>query len=380
MKNLFISLLTLLFLHSGFTQTTVNGSFIHNGILRDYSFYVPAAYNGTEAYPLVFNLHGYTSNAAQQSFYGDFKPIADTAHFIVVHPEGTIQTGTANTQFWNVGFFPSTVDDVSFLENLIDTISASYSINQNRIYSTGMSNGGYMSYNLACNSDRFAAIASVTGSMTTSMAANCNPTKPTPVMEIHGTLDPTVPYNGISGSLSIPSVLDYWVSFNNCPISPLITNVTNTSLTDGSTAEHYVYSAGNGGVTVEHFKVLNGAHTWPGSVLTIGVTCMDFSASKEIWRFFSQYEHPTAGLSSNNMWEQQFTLWPNPAIENIEFSTGEETDGFYSIYDLSGRILIKGEINNSITSISISALPEGIYTLSFQNKKGCLKKRFIKAN
>ena len=184
-----------------FSQTTVNDSFMHNGLTRTYSFYVPAIYDGSQAYPLVLNLHGYTSNGTEQSFYGNFKPIADTAGFIVVHPEGTIQTGTASTQFWNVGFFPSNVDDIGFLESLIDTISASYNIDATRIYSTGMSNGGFMSYKLACESNRFAAIASVTGSMTGQMQNNCSPIKPIPVMEIHGTADPTVPYNGQSGML-----------------------------------------------------------------------------------------------------------------------------------------------------------------------------------
>ena len=86
------------------------------------------------------------------------------------------------------------MDDLGFTAALIDSLSAEYSINQDRIYSTGMSNGGFMSYHLACElSERIAAIASVTGTMNVNQPATCSPGHPMPVMEIHGTADATVP-------------------------------------------------------------------------------------------------------------------------------------------------------------------------------------------
>lgn len=358
-------------------QNTVNGSFVHNGINRSYSFYVPASYNGSQAYPLVLNLHGYTSFGWQQSLYGDFKPIADTAGFIVVHPEGTVQPGSTNTQFWNVGFFPSNVDDVAFLEALIDTISAEYNINPRRIYSTGMSNGGFMSYHLACQSDRFAAIASVTGSMTTTTASSCNPSRPIPVMEIHGTEDATVPYAGNSGFLPIDSVVNYWVQFNNCPTPANLINVPDVAPTDGATAEHYVYAAGDGGATVELYKIINGAHTWPGAPLTIDVTCMDISASKEIWRFFSQFEHPTAGMA-NNQTKQPLKIWPNPADQSIRFSEYNQGAGSYKIMDMEGRIMIGGRWQSGENQIDISHLKAGIYVLECTDGERIFRGRWIK--
>ena len=358
-------------------QNTVNASFVHNGINRSYSFYVPASYNGSEAYPLVLNLHGYTSFGWQQSLYGDFKPIADTAGFIVVHPEGTVQPGTTNTQFWNVGFFPSNVDDVAFLEALIDTISAEYNINPRRIYSTGMSNGGFMSYHLACRSDRFAAIASVTGSMTATTASSCNPSRPIPVMQIHGTADATVPYAGNSGFLPIDSVVNYWVQFNNCPTPATMTNVPDVAPTDGATAEHYVYAPGDGGASVEFYKVINGAHTWPGAPLAIDVTCMDFSASKEIWRFFSQFEHPTAGMASNQT-KQPLSIWPNPADQSIRFSEYNQGPGSFKIMDMEGRIMVIGQWQSGENQIDISHLKAGMYVLECFNGDRVYRGRWIK--
>ena len=145
-------------------QQTINASIINGGIQRDYILYVPANYTGTAAVPLLLNFHGLTSNATQQMFYGDFRSIADTAGFIIVHPEGTLDNN-GDTHF-NVGWGASTVDDVAFSSALIDFISAQYNINQDRVYSTGMSNGGFMSFKLACElSNRIAGIASVTGSI-----------------------------------------------------------------------------------------------------------------------------------------------------------------------------------------------------------------------
>jgi polyhydroxybutyrate depolymerase len=362
MKTLFLSSIALIFSLLSHAQSTVNGSLVHNGLTRTYSVYLPAAYDGSTPVPVVFNLHGYTSNAAQQSIYGDFKPVADTANFIVVHPNGTVQPGTTNTQFWNVGFFPSAVDDVDFIETLLDQLINTYNINEARVYSTGMSNGGYMSYLLACQSSRFAAIASVTGSMTNSTLNGCSPTKPTPVMEIHGTADATVPYNGTTGTSPIVDVLNYWANFNNCPATPTITQVPNTVTTDLSTAEHWVYAPGSNGVTMEHFKVINGGHTWPGALLPVGVTCMDFSASKEIWRFFSQFENPlasTAELSTTS----SMPIYPNPSNGTVHFPG--VTNQMVRITDMQGRPF-SGAIENSV--LNLNYLPNGVYLLHTAGK------------
>src|SRR5690606_22367897 len=195
-------------------QTTVNGSFVHEGLTRTYSFYVPASYTQGQAVPLILNLHGYTSTGAAQAIYGDFRPIADTAGFIVVHPDGTPDP-ISGLLFWNFGIFGTTVNDVGFLEDLIDTVSAHYTIDPERVYCTGMSNGGFMTYAMACESDRFAAVGSVTGSMSVTMYNSCNPDHPTPAIHVHGTDDPTNPYTGNSTSESIPDVVDFWVANNS---------------------------------------------------------------------------------------------------------------------------------------------------------------------
>lgn len=148
-----------------------------------------------------------------------------------------------------------------------------------------MSNGGYMSYFLACNmSDKIAAIASVTGAMGSFTQLNCNPIHPTPVMEIHGTADSNVLFNDIINGL------EYWRDYNNCNLIADTTVILDFNFEDLSSVEHIVYNNGDNGVTTELFKIINGGHTWPGSSISIGLTNYDIDASIEIWKFFSRYD------------------------------------------------------------------------------------------
>ena len=379
MKKILLLVFTVLSTFALKAQITVNDSMIHNGITRYYNYYVPASYNGVRAFPLVLNLHGYGSASWQQAFYGDFRPIADTANFIVVHPDGSFQPGSTTTQFWNVGFFPSAIDDIGFLERVIDSISARYYVNHTRVYSTGMSNGGFMSYELACQSDRFAAIASVTGSMTTQTVNNCNPSKPMPVMQIHGTADPTVPYAGNTGILPIDSVVSFWVNYNNCPTPATFDSIPNTIITDNSNAEHYVWAPGDSSAAVEFYKVINGAHTWPGASYIIGVTCQDFKASKEIWRFFSQYgdELPLLLSVEENKFSS-FNIWPNPATEQLRFRIDNFQDGIVNIYAIDGKTVATYIYNGNDLIIDLTALPSAVYIIEFTSEKGRMASKFVK--
>ena len=123
------------------------------GLNRELYIYIPANYseNGSPV-PLLFSLHGYTSRAIWNLGYTGFRSIADEEGFIVIYPQGSILPTTGQTH-WNVGGWTttSTTDDIDFIESLIDWTGANFNINLDRVYSTGMSNGGFMSYHLVCN-------------------------------------------------------------------------------------------------------------------------------------------------------------------------------------------------------------------------------------
>jgi polyhydroxybutyrate depolymerase len=358
---------------------SLSGTITHEGSERAYRLYVPTVYDGSEAVPLVLNLHGYGSNAFQQELYGDFRRIADTANFIIVHPEGTLDP--TNSQFWNSFGAMGGVDDVDFLSALIDSISDEYNIDAERIYSTGMSNGGFMSYKLACElGDRIAAIASVTGTMVQAELNACNPAHPTPILQVHGTNDPTVLYNGNPAQqmVAIESVVDFWVQFNNCNSPAAVTSVPDIDMTDMCTAEHYVYTGGDNGTSVEFFKIIGGAHTWPGSpaIIAFDVTNQDFSASMEIWRFFSQY-NLTDVVSVEDQQTQQdwFTVFPNPSSEDITIRLNQPMVSTYKLVNTVGQLIDEGTI---VGSLQLDIAKAGIYFLTISSELGTVTQKLIR--
>lgn len=264
-------LFLILYLNNAIAQTVV-GSFTYDGLLRDYRVHLPQGHSLSERLPLVLNLHGLGSNALQQEVYTQFNVVGDTAGFIVAYPN-------AIGNEWNIS--GSGVDDAGFLSTLIDTIQAKYNIDLSRVYSTGMSMGGFMSYRLACElTCRIAAIASVTGLLATSP---CNASRPIAVMQIHGTDDPTVPYSDVNPTIQS------WLQKNNCPTTPVISNLPDVNTADSSTVTKSYYGLCGDSTEVILYTINNGGHTWPDAPIIIGVTNKDFNASAAIWNFFKKY-------------------------------------------------------------------------------------------
>ena len=367
MKYTTVILLFTGFVFSSSAQQTINASITHDGIERDYILYVPEIYDGSTAVPLVLNFHGFGSSASQQMFYGDFRDIANTEGFLLVHPEGTTFIGN---QFWNVGFpgISSTIDDVGFTEALIDELATLYTIDLDRVYATGMSNGGFMSFLLACQlSEKIAAVASVTGSMTQDTFDDCNAQLPTPVLQIHGTEDDVVLYNENNLSLPIPDVISYWVDHNNCETTPTTTTLPDVDVSDGSTIEHSVYEDGDNGITTEHMKVIGGGHTWPGSVLNTAGTNQDIDASMEIWLFFSRYD--INGLLSTDDYENRHvSIYPNPTQSKINLSLNYAKEVHYKLFSPLGKQLMTGTITSGNEEIDLSHLPSNVYFLKVGNQ------------
>ena len=344
-------------------QQILYETIMHDGMEREYILYIPANYSGSNDVPLIFNFHGYGSNATEQMYYGDFRTVSDTAGFIIVHPQGTLFNGATH---WNVGGWTvgSTVDDVGFAEALIDSITASYAIDSLRIYATGMSNGGFMSFLLACQlNHKIAAIASVTGSMTPETYDYCNPVHPTPILQFHGTSDLVVPYDGATWTQSIDNVLQYWVSYNSCYTNPIITNLPDIDPNDGSTAIHYAYVDGVDEVVTEHYKIVGGGHTWPGSLSGGSGTNNDINASVEIWNFFSRFELMGGILDIADNNEEIFNVYPNPTVSFITIESNLSKPVEYRIMSVYSNILLRGMVYfNQV--VDLSMLPPNIYLIN----------------
>jgi polyhydroxybutyrate depolymerase len=298
MKQLASILLLIGLPLTGLAQQTIDYTITHDGLQREYILYVPALYTGDEPVPLLCNFHAIGSNAQQQMAFGDFRPIADRDGFLVAHPNGTdIQFGDRG---WNIGPADDP-DDVGFIAAMIDSIAAEYSIDRERVYATGMSEGGFFSHHLAgLLSGGIAAIASVAGTMLQNMVDVYGPVHPTPVLQIHGTEDPVVPYEeSLLPYLTVAEVLQYWVDYNNCSQTPIITQVPDPNPDNPITVEHFLYEGGDNGVTVEHFKVTGGTHAWPRITGEGGGN--DIDASEEIWKFLSRFNSQGVPVESQSL-------------------------------------------------------------------------------
>jgi polyhydroxybutyrate depolymerase len=264
-----------------------------DGNNREYIIYIPAIYDGSEAYPLMFSFHGGGGTSNDFININDMRSVADTAGFIAVYPQAAVDPNDGSNAWLHKA--PTSHDDVFFIEAIIDTLSNDYFIDNNRVYACGYSEGGIFSYELGCRlNDRIAAFASVSGSMMVDAFRDsyynlgfCSPVHPTAVMLIPGTNDmnPHSTYTGFQPYyMSADEITTYWSNYNNTDTNPIISQLPNINTSDGSTVEHRVWENGDNCLRVEELKVNGGEHDWPG---TFGN--MDIDATAEIWDFASQF-------------------------------------------------------------------------------------------
>ena len=187
---------------------------------------VPQSYDKTRPAPLLIVLHGYTGSGSGQEAYFGIQHEAEQRGFVTAYPDGTMDS--RGDRFWNAtdaccNFDRSDVDDVGYLDGLITAIEGVVTINPHRIYVVGHSNGGFMSYRLACtHADQIAAIVSLAGA-TFASSADCSPTNPVAVLQIHGTADDTIAFTG--GSIEgnpYPGAEESaatWAAYDGCAVA-----------------------------------------------------------------------------------------------------------------------------------------------------------------
>jgi polyhydroxybutyrate depolymerase len=174
---------------------------------------------------VVFDLHGYTSNATQQGLISGWGGVAEANGFAVVRPEGT-----GGLQSWNGGdtccgtALAQGVDDVGFMKALLAELQTQLCVDESRVYASGLSNGGALSHRLGCDAaDVFAAVAPVAYPIAFIPMSKCSPSRPIAVMHSHGTNDGTVSYNGSFGVPSAPESFAEWADIDGCSGSPVET-------------------------------------------------------------------------------------------------------------------------------------------------------------
>jgi polyhydroxybutyrate depolymerase len=274
---------------------SVSSSISIDGLSRTYLLNLPPTYYDSINFPLVIALHGTGGSASQFEHDYKFSELANDKRFVVVYPEGVKSTGILGIRTWNAGSccnyaMENDIDDVKFIRELIDRLTAEYKIDPKRIYVTGMSNGGMMAYRLAGElSDKIAAIAVVSGTMVTNQAFNTS--RPVPILHLHSALDTKVPPLGgigIGGYYFPPvdSVLNVWSTENGCDTSSqIIEDNSGYILKEWSNCEN--------NVVIQYYLTRDGGHAWPGG--TKSRTMADepskvVNANELIWNFLKQYK------------------------------------------------------------------------------------------
>ena len=268
-----------------------------SGGTRDAIVHVPASYDPTRGAMLVLSYHGFGSNSWEEELLTGMDAAADARGFIVVYPDGVASSWNAGTccgTAWN-----DSVDDIQFTKDLLAKLEADYCVDASRVYATGMSNGGFFAHRLGCAmADVFAAIAPVAGVMGID-PAECQPSRPMPVIEFHGTADPVVPYNGGPGRLG-PARSGAHVHVRSAEHRHMVRARTPARATRSSSMRRgdaacieFVGCAGSSDVI--QCTITGGGHTWPGGlpIPPLGKTSTDLSATDAMLDFFVAHPMPT---------------------------------------------------------------------------------------
>lgn len=262
-------------LEAGQTMLTLE----HDGGQRTYYVYVPSSVDLNKPAPLVLNYHGLTSNALQQLSFSDLNRVADEKGFIVAYPEGLGASHNAGVCCSQLGSPPHQADDAGFARALVADLEKRLCMDRRRVYSTGMSNGGYMSeYNACKNADLFAAVAPVSALGLTQ--TDCSPARPIPIIAFNGTMDTLVSY-----SASVET-MKAWAQRNGCEGEP-----TREDKGDASYCESW--TSCEAGVEMTHCTLVDMGHCWPGQALCpYGNTNLEIDASAMLWEFLSRFRLP----------------------------------------------------------------------------------------
>lgn len=263
-------------------------SFEHDGLDRTYRLHLPESL--PESKPLVLVLHGYGGGGAGMMNQFGWTQLADEKGFAAVFPDGTRDQW--NRRYWQVGYSfheQFDIDDDGFLVSLVQHLQETHQLDPERTFVTGFSNGGDMSYQLACRkSEVFAGFAPVAGTMMDPLYLDCNPTRPRPILAMNGTDDDITVFagdmadeDGWGAYRPVPEVVELWSDLLETPILET-TTLPDIAPNDGSVIEFDRHRSKSHPREFRSYRVVGGGHDWPGQGGN-----MDIDATREIWDFFA---------------------------------------------------------------------------------------------
>jgi len=270
---------------------------------RRYRIYIPAKHDAAKATPVIIVFHGGGGNPESMIRLTGMNAKADEAGFLVVYPFGSGLLENSMLTFNGGGCcgyaMQRKIDDVGFTRALLDDLATVANVDADRVFATGLSNGGIMAHHVASElSDRIAAIAAVGGPLMMEAPRN---TRPVSVMHFHGTGDEFAPFKGgfgkgaggkgVTDFRSVEHTIQSWVKANGCKPDPQVAALPDKA-DDGMKSTRKTWSGGKDGSEVVLIEIEGGGHTWPGMkpiVALLGPSTMDISANDLMWEFFQKH-------------------------------------------------------------------------------------------
>lgn len=381
MNKIFTTISLILFSISLFSQmTTYNFKF--EGKDRAFNVYLPSSYAEKKAaLPVVFFLHGM---GGDMSNFSGLSYKAEAENYIMVIPQAMNNPKTGKS--WSAGaitikgdtYFPNAnINDVGFISSLLDTVSAWYNVNNEKVYVAGFSLGGFMTNKLACElGDRITAIASVSGTMSKKLMSQCTPSEPIPSLQIHSTNDGMVSYEASFTNLGAEELSQFWIK-NNLADKTIDTLNLSKNVNDGFSAIKFTYKGKTKSNEVVLYRLAGPDHNQ--SWYTVS-SKNDFDAINVIWDFFKEHNKNFKQnnqikevVISNNIHEVKIDVFPNPATDLISLNFANKIKlSSVSITNTLGKTIHKQFFEKTIDEVSFDIRNEfqGIYFFQIEDESG----------
>ncbi len=355
-----------------------------DGLQRAYILHIPPAVNNGEPLPLIIVLHGTYGTGRKMQLGLGFDPYADSRGFYVAYPDAYQKPGERETARWNDGrgtlaSSMQGIDDVKFLASLVEEIAGKSPLDKSRVFVTGASNGGMMTYRLGCETDGiFAGVAPVIGNIPQPIFDSCNPHTPLNILAINGDSDPFVPFTGGEVCGDTPSRLceGGWVesqsasvgkfaAANGCDAVPQSASQP-AKVEDGTSIKQQTYANCASGAQVTAYIVHDGGHTWPpreSQVAAGGKATANLDATPLIVNFFlGAVESSSANLPATVVYKTVEGIDPDLLSLDIHAPAGIQNapviiwvhGGGYVIGDKTNQVRDKIRLFNSQGWILVS--------------------------
>lgn len=327
-------------------------------ITREYIIHVPSGYQEGDNLPLVIVYHGFGGCAYYMpDETSGLNDLADEENFFVAYPQAAYRPAKEDT-YWEPGFNGGEsiyLDDIFFSGQLIEHIDEEFSLDLTRVYAAGYSNGGMLTYSLAClRGDLFAGVCVMSGALLDGMDS-CDPTQPVPMVIFHGVGDFVLPYNGDQYYASVPDVVGLWLDHFQIPISTL-----NSAELNGGNVVHDSYYGGTNNTCLSLYTVVE-EYGSPGDHVWFSQDMDGVSPNAVMWDFFNGECGGVDGISQEVYHGVQ--AFPVPFEDQLFLGSVGVRSATYLLHDIQGGLVRQGRVGADGSIHGLSDVPSGCYFL-----------------